>query len=413
MRTRLVLLFFAVAVAANAEVSHVKPKTLPDWWPKGLFATGSTIVAEDYAEASFPTEAKPANRVQPTVTVRGHHWHAYLVRTPQELKLKTEPDAFAKWSELKRALEAEGFHVITEEERREGIYKGVHATLRRGEGDQATWAKVEIEHPFRNGQFEAVEVAPNPFSITLTPPAAAPESFTDKQNFPYLAPPPGSRLTTTSHWKHPMTFYTGEKGHDATVIGTGFIEKFLAADPTISDLAFHDAYVTALQKAGWTVMPLGHAGFDISAVYDRNGRGIYAHITKSSFSAADVGQELAAALAKNCKASVYGINFDFDKATLRADSDPVLGQVLKVLKDDPKLDVEIGGHTDNVGKPEYNLALSERRAASVREWLVGHGIAASRLSSHGYGDTQPVVPNTTEENRAQNRRVELKKPGCK
>jgi outer membrane protein OmpA-like peptidoglycan-associated protein len=78
------------------------------------------------------------------------------------------------------------------------------------------------------------------------------------------------------------------------------------------------------------------------------------------------------------------------------------------MKDEPKLSLEIGGHTDNVGKPDYNMKLSDERAAAVRQWLVAHGIAASRLTSRGYGDTQPVVPNNSDENRAKNRRVEVK-----
>ncbi|MBS2029250.1 MAG: OmpA family protein [Deltaproteobacteria bacterium] len=75
--------------------------------------------------------------------------------------------------------------------------------------------------------------------------------------------------------------------------------------------------------------------------------------------------------------------------------------------------VEIGGHTDNVGTHDYNLKLSDARAAAVKDWLTAHGIAAGRLTSHGYGDTQPIVPNDSELNRAKNRRVELKKPNCK
>jgi len=86
--------------------------------------------------------------------------------------------------------------------------------------------------------------------------------------------------------------------------------------------------------------------------------------------------------------------------------------VLNLMKADPKLAIEIGGHTDNVGKPDYNLKLSDARAAAVRQWLIEHGIAAARLTSRGYGDTQPLVPNTSDENRARNRRVELKRAGC-
>jgi len=84
-----------------------------------------------------------------------------------------------------------------------------------------------------------------------------------------------------------------------------------------------------------------------------------------------------------------------------------------VMKEDPKLVLEIGGHTDDVGKADYNMKLSGERAAAVVQWLVAHGVAASRLSSHGYGDTQPLVKNTSDENRAKNRRVELERKGCK
>lgn len=205
----------------------------------------------------------------------------------------------------------------------------------------------------------------------------------------------------------------GARVEGLLVVGSGYATKTYVPDPTISRIAFRDAYVAALQKAGWTVIPNADPAASIYAFYDKNGRDIYAYLTREGFNVADVGQKLAAALEKNCKAAVYGINFDFDKATLRADSTPTLEQVLKVLTDDPKLNVEVGGHTDNVGKPEYNLGLSDRRAATVKDWLVAHGVAASRLSSHGYGDTQPVVKNDTEEHRAENRRVELKRPDCR
>ena len=80
---------------------------------------------------------------------------------------------------------------------------------------------------------------------------------------------------------------------------------------------------------------------------------------------------------------------------------------------DPSYSAEVGGHTDNVGKAAYNMSLSDRRAAAVKDWLVAHGVAASRLSSRGYGDTVPLVPNDSDAHRARNRRVELKRKDCK
>ena len=114
-----------------------------------------------------------------------------------------------------------------------------------------------------------------------------------------------------------------------------------------------------------------------------------------------------------CTLEVYGVNFDTDQATLRPDSEPVLNQVLALFKADPTFAAEIGGHTDNVGEKAHNRKLSTDRADAVKKWLTDHGVAASRLTTAGYGDEKPLVPNTTDVNRARNRRVELKRPNCK
>jgi outer membrane protein OmpA-like peptidoglycan-associated protein len=101
------------------------------------------------------------------------------------------------------------------------------------------------------------------------------------------------------------------------------------------------------------------------------------------------------------------IHFEFNKATIRAESFPILDAVVQVLKDNPKMMLEIQGHTDNVGSASYNLKLSQSRADSVRTYLMGHGIETSRLRSTGFGLTQPIVPNSSDANRALNRRVQF------
>ncbi len=108
--------------------------------------------------------------------------------------------------------------------------------------------------------------------------------------------------------------------------------------------------------------------------------------------------------------TLYGINFDTGKATIKPESYPLLNEVGKLLTDNASLKLSIEGHTDNVGNKDANQKLSEQRAASVKEYLVKNAkIAPDRLSTKGFGDTKPVADNSTEPGRAKNRRVELVK----
>jgi OOP family OmpA-OmpF porin len=116
---------------------------------------------------------------------------------------------------------------------------------------------------------------------------------------------------------------------------------------------------------------------------------------------------------KTCTLEVYGVNFDFDKSNIRPDSTPVLNEVLALFTGDPTFAAEVGGHTDNVGNGPYNLKLSDARASAVKDWLIQHGVPAARVTARGYGDTKPLVPNNSDDNRAKNRRVELKRMNCK
>ncbi|HRD42135.1 MAG TPA: OmpA family protein [Ferruginibacter sp.] len=102
------------------------------------------------------------------------------------------------------------------------------------------------------------------------------------------------------------------------------------------------------------------------------------------------------------------IFFDSKKWELKPGSQTELNKVVQLLNDNPALKIEITGHTDNIGNPADNLILSENRAKSVVKYLIANGIAPGRLMSKGYGQTRPIAPNNSEENRAQNRRTELK-----
>jgi OOP family OmpA-OmpF porin len=102
-----------------------------------------------------------------------------------------------------------------------------------------------------------------------------------------------------------------------------------------------------------------------------------------------------------------GVNFEFDSADLTDDSISSLDQAVAILRKHPDVRFEVGGHTDSMGKDDYNQGLSERRAQSVLAYLVAQGIDASRMTSVGFGESKPVASNDTEKGRAKNRRTEL------
>lgn len=103
------------------------------------------------------------------------------------------------------------------------------------------------------------------------------------------------------------------------------------------------------------------------------------------------------------------MHFDTGKATIKPESRECLEEVVKLLNANPTWRMQIEGHTDNVGATAANQTLSEQRASAVVAWLTANGIAKTRLTAKGFGDSQPVGDNTTEEGRAQDRRVALRK----
>jgi peptidoglycan-associated lipoprotein len=101
------------------------------------------------------------------------------------------------------------------------------------------------------------------------------------------------------------------------------------------------------------------------------------------------------------------VHFEFDRYTLRPDALRVLDEAIAAMQANPTLRLEIEGHTCNIGTAEYNLALGERRAMSVRDYLVSRGISAERLRTVSYGEERPKHDNAREETRRLNRRAAL------
>ncbi len=101
------------------------------------------------------------------------------------------------------------------------------------------------------------------------------------------------------------------------------------------------------------------------------------------------------------------ILFDFNSFVLRENTKKILDEIYNILKQYPEREIQISGHTDNIGSDEYNLNLSEKRAEEVAKYLIQKGLNEDQISFSGYGSSQPVAPNDTPENRAKNRRVEI------
>lgn len=396
----------AAALVAGFTVPSHAAEALPAFFAaSGLAATSDdTVSFENWGEAAFtlPGHADP-------VVQRGKHWTMGLT-----LSGAGNVDAHDLWSKIRPSLAKGGWTFPVETEDHLG------ATIRYQAAGHDAWATVRI---FQSDDIrvELVDAGPQPLAFTLRAPAAKPEKIAaDTGDFPYLAPLPGSTLQSGNRTDEPLMI--GVEGQaEPNAVGTGFIIRDYVPAPHLSNVQFKTVYRDALAAAGWSLLSvsqgLQEGDSTLSAHYAKNGRDLWAalHMGGGSYTIAVAdtgGDDLAAKLAKDCHVALYGVLFDFNKSTLKAESEPVLQRVLTVLQKDAALKIEVQGHTDNVGGDDYNQKLSEARAKAVADWLTAHGIAASRLTSKGYGLRQPVADNDSAEGRAKNRRVEIAKPGC-
>lgn len=169
------------------------------------------------------------------------------------------------------------------------------------------------------------------------------------------------------------------------------VSRFLS-DPITGD------YMSVLPEEGQYIMYIETPGYFFKSL-------------KFDFKQGNEDQELDIHLTrieKETKETLENIFFDTGSAQLRSESDIELKKLTEMLKRNPKLTVEISGHTDDVGNDKTNLELSNRRADAVVDYLKAKGISAERLVAKGYGETQPKVKNDSEANRQLNRRIELK-----
>jgi OmpA-OmpF porin, OOP family len=145
---------------------------------------------------------------------------------------------------------------------------------------------------------------------------------------------------------------------------------------------------------------------------DSDGDGVYDHkdvCPKVAGIASNKGcPEIKQEVIQRIALAAKGINFETGSDKILAESNDDLDALVKILNEYPEAKVAIDGHTDNVGDPAKNLELSQKRADAVKAYLTGKGVDESRLTSTGYGDTQPIADNKTKAGKAKNRRVDFK-----
>jgi outer membrane protein OmpA-like peptidoglycan-associated protein len=145
----------------------------------------------------------------------------------------------------------------------------------------------------------------------------------------------------------------------------------------------------------------GIAGAGIGAYMDKQERDLRARTAGTDVQVIRQGDDLLLNIPS-------GINFAYNSAAVQPQFQRTLDQVAGVLGEYNRTYVDVYGHTDSTGGDAYNQGLSEQRARSVADYLSGHGVQAARIGTRGFGETQPVDSNESEEGRAANRRVEIK-----
>jgi outer membrane protein OmpA-like peptidoglycan-associated protein len=187
-----------------------------------------------------------------------------------------------------------------------------------------------------------------------------------------------------------------------------------------SGLKVQRNYINALTADGWTFLDMPEGG--LCAKQIKNGKERWIELTGNGGSAytlilmerAGMAQsvvtagDMASALNRDGHISLH-INFDTGKATIKPDSQPIIDQIVSMMKANSSLQLSVEGYTDNVGTPQSNKTLSLARAQAVLTAVSGAGVGASRMTAVGHGQEDPVADNSTEEGRAQNRRVNLVK----
>jgi OmpA-OmpF porin, OOP family len=259
--------------------------------------------------------------------------------------------------------------------------------------------------------------------LTLTSALAQAQDAEGCKDSPLIQRMPGSTISTCDHKEFDSVEMPVGKNADGDPVTKNIEGEVwswsLNNREGLSDVQVFRNFLNALQKSNWNIdfqspnsQITAHKGSDYVFMDNMNASFYYQTIVHLKEMQQEVVAD-AATLDNEIKQSghvaVYGIHFDTGKADILPDSESTLNEIVKLMQQDTALKLRIEGHTDNQGNASANQALSEKRAQSVVAWLTAHGVPATRLTAKGFGQTQPVADNSTEDGRAKNRRVELAK----
>lgn len=394
--------FLLSIVGAFSIILPYNNQALPAWVPVADGASASNVTEETWGEIAIPKPGAGAPSIE-----RGRHWSFTL-------SVSGVPDdapGAVVLGRLRPSWTTAGWTVAQELKATPLV-----VVFSRAAAGKVAYAVMTV-FDRSDVRVEVVDVGPQPLTFTVPAPGERAETLTSLEGpIPFLPPLPGSRVIGGG-WNDAVLKFKVQESDELQVVGSGYLGRhYQGPAPGLSNVQFFTVYREALMKAGWHIVEarqqINAGDTTLVAHYTQRGRDIWAYLHADggeyNIDVADAGRDdLAAQLRDNCRAPLYGVLFDFNKATIKPESEAVLQRAAAALTSAGTKAFEVQGHTDNVGTDTYNQTLSEARARSVMQWFVTKGIAASRLSAKGYGKRQPVADNETDEGRARNRRVEL------
>jgi outer membrane protein OmpA-like peptidoglycan-associated protein len=271
-----------------------------------------------------------------------------------------------------------------------------------------------------------VGAQPQVAHVVLEAPEPMPEAVGDEADFPFLTRLSGTSLIKTTRINEPLEVRPASAESEAMLAGLSYVTKSYTAPLNVWDVAFVSLYRDALIERGWRILdqpPAVAAGSDphvinVSAHYTANERDLYARISRApdggyEISVADVGAEdWGTQLDQACHIPIFSVHFKHDLTLHYEEARPTLEKLAALLRARPKLQIEIQGHSDNVGDEKELVTQSARRASIVNLALINLGVARERLTARGYGKSRPIAPSDTDWGRTKNRRIEIEKKGC-